>query len=244
MLFNLLSNALKFTPAGGKVRIEAAQRDGLIEISVIDTGIGIAREQHEAVFDKFYQVGSTTKGVREGTGLGLAITKALVEEHGGNIWLESEPGKGSRFTFTIPFEELGRTADGLGAGSIPASGGNMKTVLVADDKATSRELVRTVLEKSGYTVVEASDGIEALRSARASKPDLIILDLHMPGLDGFGVVREIRLDRDLALTPVMALTASAMQGDRERAIAAGFTSYIAKPIQLSMLRSEVERMLQ
>jgi CheY-like chemotaxis protein len=120
----------------------------------------------------------------------------------------------------------------------------MKTVLIADDKATSRELVRTVLEKSGYTVVEASDGVEALRNARASKPDLIILDLHMPGLDGFAVVREIRLDHDLALTPVMALTASAMQGDRERAISAGFTSYIAKPIQLSMLRSEVERMLQ
>jgi two-component system, cell cycle response regulator DivK len=120
----------------------------------------------------------------------------------------------------------------------------MKTVLIADDKATSRELVRTVLEKSGYTVVEASDGIEALRNARASKPDLIILDLHMPGLDGFGVVRAIRLDRELASTPVMALTASAMQGDRERAISAGFTSYVAKPIQLSFLRSEVERMLQ
>jgi two-component system, cell cycle response regulator DivK len=120
----------------------------------------------------------------------------------------------------------------------------MKTVLVADDKATSRELVRTVLEKSGYTVVEASDGVEALRNARASKPDLIILDLHMPGLDGFAVVREIRQDQNLAATPVMALTASAMQGDRERAISAGFTSYIAKPIQLSMLRREVERMLQ
>lgn len=120
----------------------------------------------------------------------------------------------------------------------------MKTVLVADDKATSRELVRTVLEKSGYAVVEASDGIEALRNARETKPDLIILDLHMPGLDGFAVVREIRLDRELALTPVMALTASAMQGDRERALSAGFTSYIAKPIQLSILRSEVERMLQ
>jgi CheY-like chemotaxis protein len=120
----------------------------------------------------------------------------------------------------------------------------MKTVLVADDKASSRELVRTVLERSGYLVVEAGDGIEALRSARESKPDLIILDLHMPGLDGFGVVREIRLDRDLAATPVMALTASAMQGDRERALAAGFTSYLAKPIQLSFLRSEVERMLQ
>jgi PAS domain S-box-containing protein len=105
VLFNLLSNALKFTPEGGRVRIDAAVRDGLIEISVSDTGIGIAKEQHEAVFDKFYQVGSTTKGVREGTGLGLAITKALVEEHGGGIWLESEPGKGSRFTFTIPEEE-------------------------------------------------------------------------------------------------------------------------------------------
>ncbi len=111
VLFNLLSNALKFTPAGGRIRIEAALRDALIEISVTDTGIGIAKEQHEAVFDKFYQVGSTTKGVREGTGLGLAITKALVEEHGGSIWLESEPGKGSRFTFTIPLEELARTAE-------------------------------------------------------------------------------------------------------------------------------------
>jgi two-component system cell cycle response regulator DivK len=120
----------------------------------------------------------------------------------------------------------------------------MKTILIADDKATSRELVRTVLEKSSYTVVEASDGIEALRNARESRPDLIILDLHMPGLDGFGVIEEIRRDPDLAATPVMALTASAMQGDRERALSAGFTAYIAKPIPLSMLRSEVKRLLQ
>jgi PAS domain S-box-containing protein len=101
VLFNLLSNALKFTPAGGKIRIDGALQDSFIEISVSDTGIGIPKEQHQAVFDKFYQVGATTKGVREGTGLGLAITKALVEEHGGRIWLESQPGKGSRFTFTI-----------------------------------------------------------------------------------------------------------------------------------------------
>jgi PAS domain S-box-containing protein len=111
VLFNLLSNALKFTPNGGKILINAALRDSVIEISVSDTGIGIAKEQHEAVFDKFYQVGSTTKGVREGTGLGLAITKALVEEHGGGIWLESEPGKGSRFTFTIPHEAPLRTTE-------------------------------------------------------------------------------------------------------------------------------------
>jgi PAS domain S-box-containing protein len=106
VLFNLLSNALKFTPEGGKVAVEAALRNGFIEISVSDTGIGIPKDQHEAVFDKFYQVGATTKGVREGTGLGLAISKALVEEHGGRIWLESEPGRGSRFTFTIALEKI------------------------------------------------------------------------------------------------------------------------------------------
>jgi PAS domain S-box-containing protein len=108
VLFNLLSNALKFTPAGGKIRIDGGLRDGFLEISVGDTGIGIPKEQHETVFDKFYQVGATTKGVREGTGLGLAISKALVEEHGGRIWLESEPGKGSRFTFTIALQENAR----------------------------------------------------------------------------------------------------------------------------------------
>ena len=106
ILFNLLSNAVKFTPEGGKVSVEAIERGGFVQICVSDTGIGIPEEQHEAVFDKFYQVGATTKGVREGTGLGLAITKALVEEHGGRIWVESEPGKGSRFTFTIALEHV------------------------------------------------------------------------------------------------------------------------------------------
>jgi PAS domain S-box-containing protein len=101
ILFNLLSNAVKFTPQGGKIHVVGRLRDDILEMSVSDTGVGIPKEQHEAVFDKFYQVGSTTKGVREGTGLGLAITRALVEEHGGRIGVESEPGKGSRFTFTI-----------------------------------------------------------------------------------------------------------------------------------------------
>jgi CheY-like chemotaxis protein len=119
----------------------------------------------------------------------------------------------------------------------------MKRVLVADDKATSRELVRIALEHCGYLVYEASDGGEALNSARELHPDLIILDLHMPGLDGFGVIQELRLDKELASTPVMALTASAMQGDKERAMAAGFTSYLAKPIRLARLREEVERLL-
>ncbi len=116
-------------------------------------------------------------------------------------------------------------------------------ILVADDKATGRELVRTVLENSGHTVIEACDGLEAVRLAREARPDLIILDIHMPGKDGFSVIKELRSDPLFAATPVMALTASAMHGDRERADASGFTGYVTKPIRLEALRGEVERML-
>jgi CheY-like chemotaxis protein len=119
----------------------------------------------------------------------------------------------------------------------------LKRVLVADDKATGRELVRTVLEGGGYEVFEACDGVEALECAHRLHPDLIILDLHMPGLDGFGVIKELRLHSDFVRTPVVALTASAMQGDRQRALSAGFTGYITKPVSLKTLRSEVERLL-
>jgi len=119
----------------------------------------------------------------------------------------------------------------------------MKKILVADDKATSRELIRAALDDNEYAISEASDGIEALRYARELQPDLIILDLHMPGVDGFGVLGELRRDGQFAGTPIMALTASAMQGDRERALAIGFDSYVSKPIPLSALRAEVERLL-
>lgn len=119
----------------------------------------------------------------------------------------------------------------------------MKTVLIADDKATGRELIRAVLEKAEFSVIEASDGLEAVRIARENRPDLIILDLHMSGLDGFGVIQELRRDPLFASRPIVALTASAMQGDRERAISAGFTSYITKPIHLRALRGEIERLL-
>lgn len=120
----------------------------------------------------------------------------------------------------------------------------MKKVLIADDKATSRELLRTVLETLGYEITEAADGIEAVRFAREMRPDLIVLDLHMPGLDGFGVLTTLRRDKNFTETPIMALTASAMQGDRERALNAGFTSYVSKPIPLTALRDEVQRLIE
>ena len=119
----------------------------------------------------------------------------------------------------------------------------MRRLLIADDKVGGRELVRAVLERSGYTVYEAVDGLEALRLARELRPDLIILDLNMPGLDGVEVVQELRLDAEFAIVPMLALTASAMHGDRERAIAAGFSGFITKPIGPRELRAEVDRLL-
>jgi CheY-like chemotaxis protein len=118
-----------------------------------------------------------------------------------------------------------------------------KTILIADDKSSGRELLRTVLESCHYTVLEALDGEDALRQAREHSPDLILLDLHMPLLDGFGVIRELRVDPRFQETPVVALTASAMQGDKERAMEAGFTGYLTKPISLPKLRIEVQRFL-
>ena len=119
----------------------------------------------------------------------------------------------------------------------------MKRILIADDKASSRELVRTVLEHCGYEVIEAADGAEALDKVRESHPHLIMLDVQMPALDGFGVIEQLRNEVGIAATPIVALTASAMDGDREKALASGFSGYITKPIRLASLRSEVERLL-
>ncbi|HEY7389109.1 MAG TPA: response regulator [Bryobacteraceae bacterium] len=119
----------------------------------------------------------------------------------------------------------------------------MRKILLADDQAASRELLGTVLANSGYEVIEAADGIEALERAGQNNPHLILLDLQMPKLDGFGVIRALRADARFQATPIVAITASAMHGDRERAMAQGFTSYLTKPIRLPELRKEVARLL-
>ena len=119
----------------------------------------------------------------------------------------------------------------------------MKRILVAEDRPASLELIRTVLESSGYEVIEAMDGQQAVERASETPVDLILLDLQMPKLDGFGVVTYLRKDPRFQSTPIVALTASAMQGDRERALAAGFSSYITKPVDLTALRSEMERLI-
>ena len=120
----------------------------------------------------------------------------------------------------------------------------MKTILIADDKESSRELIRALLERSGYSVIEAADGEQAVRQARENQPDLILLDLQMPRLDGFGVLRELRGEDHFRDKPVVALTAYAMHGDREKALEAGFTSYVTKPVNLMQLREHVARLLE
>jgi CheY-like chemotaxis protein len=119
----------------------------------------------------------------------------------------------------------------------------MKRILIVEDKASSRELLRTVLENQGYAVTEAADGEEALIKARGEGPDLILLDLQMPTRSGYEVLKELRREPRFAAVPIVAVTASAMQGDRERALAAGFNSYLTKPLSLSSLRSEIQRLL-
>jgi two-component system cell cycle response regulator DivK len=120
---------------------------------------------------------------------------------------------------------------------------NKKRILIAEDKATSRELLRTVLEHEGYSVTEAVDGAEALQQARAEIPDLILLDLQMPVRSGYEVLSELRYEQRFARVPIVAVTASAMQGDREKAIAAGFNGYLTKPLALADLRNEIQRLL-
>jgi len=214
ILSNLLSNAVKFTPDGGNVRIERRPAAaGMVGFCVADTGVGIAPEDHEAVFDKFRQVGSTTRGVREGTGLGLAIVKSFVEMHGGTISLDSAPGKGSRFTFTVP----------AGDSSPP-------TVLVIEDEPGARELLASYLEPMGVRTEVASSADEGIRMARDLKPDAITLDILMPGKSGWGALRELRAAPETSGIPVFVVSVL-----DERPSMPGATEYLQKPLKKEAL---------
>ncbi len=249
ILFNLFSNAVKFTSPDGRISFTAADMESFIEFCVSDTGIGIAAEEHGIIFDSFRQASVTTKGIKEGAGLGLAITRRLVEAHGGSIRVDSEVGKGSRFLFRMPSHsrESARqertVAQPKHAGHDSAEPG-LKTILIADDNPESRELVRDTLAAEAWRLLEASQGYEALETVRRTMPDLVLMDIQMPIMDGYAVLKEMRRDPGIASIPVVALTALAMQGDRERAIAAGFDDYITKPIDPASLRKRVHRLLK
>jgi PAS domain S-box-containing protein len=219
ILNNLLSNAVKFTPENGRVWIEReSTADNMVGFSVVDTGIGIAPEDHLAVFDTFRQVSSTTRGVREGTGLGLAIVKRLVEMHGGSIRLESEKGKGSRFTFTLPASH-----------SAPR---DQPMVLIIEDEPTARELMQNYLQPLGIRVEMARNAREGIARARELRPDAITLDLLLPGGTGWNVLRDLRQSPDTASIPVLVVS---VLDEETAALGQGATAYMRKPLKKEAL---------
>ena len=216
-LVNLMSNAVKFAPADSVVKIAAAAFDKGVTISVSDQGEGIAPENIARLFRKFQQVDSSSSRRRGGTGLGLAITKALVEQHGGRISVDSEIKKGTRFSFTLP---LAPPDSAIGAAPVVTSDDGSaqvraRRVLIVDDDDDFRKVLRAQLSNAGYVVFDARDGASAMHVARSSKPHVITVDLMMPGLDGWGFIDKLRMEESLARIPIVVVTG--MNDARSRA---------------------------
>ncbi|WP_162914559.1 PAS-domain containing protein [Desertibaculum subflavum] len=238
ILFNLVGNAIKFTE-GGSIRIQVTREAARLRFEVIDTGIGIPREAQAKIFDRFVQADSSTARRYGGTGLGLSICKQLVQLMGGEIGVESDPQTGSRFWFAVPLPAGDAAAIESTDDGGKASGGaalRPLRVLVAEDNEINQVLVRKLLERAGHVVALAGNGAEAVAAARESRFDLILMDVQMPVVDGLEATRQIRdLGGSAARVPIIALTANALVGDRERYLAAGMDDHVPKPIDAARL---------
>jgi signal transduction histidine kinase/CheY-like chemotaxis protein len=241
VLFNLLSNAVKFTPQGGSISVDARPEGELIEIAVRDTGIGIAPEDQSRVFEEFQQVGTSSHTKHEGTGLGLALAKHLVELHGGRIWVESEVGKGSTFTFAIPREQASATVkaaepilpprrrspfemEGEHAAQRPHA--DSLVLLVEDDQLAS-DLLRVYLEEAGLRVATAANGSEGLALAREVGPSLIVLDILLPDTDGWNVLAAVKADPNLTNIPIVVVS---ILDERAKGASLGAADCLVKPV--------------
>jgi GAF domain-containing protein/DNA-binding response OmpR family regulator/anti-sigma regulatory factor (Ser/Thr protein kinase) len=233
-LFNLLSNACKFTERGvvsvGVTREAAADGDSIV-FAVSDTGIGMTPEQMARLFEEFGQVDASTTRRYGGTGLGLALSRRLCRMMGGDITVASEPGRGSTFTIRLPAEVREPLRESPAAAAREAAAG-ASTVLVIDDDGAVRDLMARFLEKEGFRVVAAAGGEEGLRLAREVAPDVITLDVLMPGMDGWSVLAALKADAALADVPVVMLT---MLDDRNLGYALGAADYLTKPIDRERL---------
>ena len=210
-IVNLLSNAVKFAPSGSTVTVAATGTANLVTIAVSDEGEGIAPENLNRLFRKFQQVDSSSSRRKGGTGLGLAITKALVEQHGGKIFVDSEVNKGTRFSLTLPVasaEESASVAPVL-AGRDGSAILNTRRVLIVDDDDDFRDVMRQQLQHSGYMVFDARDAASALQIARSARPDVITVDLVMPGLDGWSFIETLRAEETLAAIPIVVVSGAA-----------------------------------
>ena len=254
VVINLISNAVKFTDAGS-ITCSVAPGGLEIVVSVKDSGIGIAPADQPKVFEKFKQVGDTLTDKPKGTGLGLPICKEIVEYHGGRIWVESEPGHGSTFSFTLPDHSsvcAARTCCPSAAPSISnlssASCARVlhthqphdKSVLVVDDDSNIRSLLQQELTEAGYTVRLAEDGRKALALIREETPGLVILDVMMPEMNGFDVAAVLKNDPATMDIPIIILS---IVEDKERGFRLGVDRYLTKPIDTASLFHEVDTLL-
>jgi two-component system CheB/CheR fusion protein len=248
VVWNILSNAVKFTPKGGRVGISVSRAGTSAQIRVKDNGQGIPPEFLPHVFERFRQADSSPSRAQPGLGLGLAIVRQLVEMHGGTVMAESPgEGQGSTFVVSLPVPALrvelpatvSEHVDVPQAPAWPAESTLLRglRVMVVEDDPDSREVVTTVLERSGAAVMAFASVAEALRAFGEAAPDVVVSDIGMPTQDGYAFIREIRSRAAHAggQTPAIALTAYAANADREKAIAAGFQAYLAKPAEPAQL---------
>jgi len=248
-LLNLLSNAVKFTPAGGEVRV-AGRREGQdLTLEVLDSGIGIAPEDLNRIFDEFYQVDGSYSRSFGGTGLGLALVRRMTEMQGGRVEVESTPGGGARFALYFPGAVVSTAAAApVAVPSATEARGPDETraerILLVEDNPVNRKLARNILRSRGYEVWEVTSGEEALQLLSDKRPDLVLMDLQLPGMDGLEVTRRIKADPVTADLPVVALTAHVGQIDEDRAREAGCAGYITKPIRLAVFPRQVEAFLE
>jgi PAS domain S-box-containing protein len=241
VLYNLLSNAVKFTPKDGHIEIRCYDDGATVALSVTDTGIGIRPTDQEMVFEEFRQVEGGTGATQEGTGLGLAITRRLVEQQGGKIWLESEFGKGSCFTFTLPHGAAAIDAvPAVASATTPAAiteSACRPLVLIVDDEVPARELLASYLETE-YRVAFANSGAETVKKAQELLPDAITLDVLMPGGTGFETLVALRAAAETAQIPVIIVS---IVDQKRVGFALGATDYLIKPIQKPALLEAIRK---
>ena len=253
VLLNLLGNGLKFTEKGGvTLRLTTLARDDVsarVRFEVEDTGIGIPAHAQEAVFQPFLQVDSTRSRLRGGTGLGLAISQRITEAMGGRIEISSRLGQGSTFCFSLylplaPNMPLPMVESDFG--QLADTGHMAGTVLLVEDNVVNRMIGSEMLKSFGLEVVEAEDGEQAMNVLKHKQVDLVLMDIQMPVLDGYGAARQAR-ERETSLrlprVPIVALTANAFDEDAAQALAAGMDAHLAKPYSRDQLRELVRRWL-
>ncbi|MEW6265061.1 MAG: ABC transporter substrate-binding protein [Thermodesulfobacteriota bacterium] len=254
VLYNLIFNAIKFTEQG-EIIVQVGLKglsgqEAELKFAVTDTGIGIPLEKQNEIFDPFTQADSSTSRKYGGAGLGLAISRYLVRMMGGDIRLDSSPGQGSTFTFTVHLG-LGRTEDLAEVGPAPAleaaepgKAGRPLQILLAEDNLVNQKLAVALLKKKGHEVKVASDGQEAIEAWSRTGYDLILMDIEMPGLDGLTATRRIREAEKSSgrRVPIVAMTAHAMKGDEKLGYEAGMDDYITKPINPTRLYETIERL--